>query len=195
MAEQRPAREIRALERSVEVGIMAGMAAAVPMGIFAMIASATWGDAGFYTPMYRIAGVLEPVPYEISLEEAAAGSRFFLEPQSLLPGACVHLAVGAFYGVIFVLLARALRPQRRLALVAGVAWGLAVMLFMGLVGLPLAADVVGGGPIIADTVRLVGWPTFVAEHVIYGLGLGAWLLLRPQDLAPPAPTPPGGQRS
>jgi hypothetical protein len=50
---------------------------------------------------------------------------------------------------------------------------------MGLALLPLAADLLGAGPQIADAAGIVGWPTFLAWHLIYGLGLGTWAFLRP----------------
>jgi hypothetical protein len=49
---------------------------------------------------------------------------------------------------------------------------------MGLVLLPLAADLLASGPQIADAASIVGWPTFAAWHLLYGLGLGTWVLLR-----------------
>jgi len=168
------------VERAIETGMMAGMAAAVPMGIFAMIASATWQHAGFYTPMYRIASVLDPLPLEASLEEAAAGSpSFYFYPQPMFAGFAVHLAIGGFFGVLFVVLVRALRVRGPVALAAGVLYGLAVAALMGLVLLPLAADQLGGGRQIAEAASIVGWPTFAAWHLVYGLGLGTWILLRP----------------
>ena len=54
----------------------------MPAGLFLCVASATWGDAGAFSPFYRIAGVLDRAAYDISLEEAANGSRFWLEPQT-----------------------------------------------------------------------------------------------------------------
>jgi hypothetical protein len=76
------------------------------MGLFMMLASATWGHAGAFTPFYRIAGVLDRAAFDISLEEASGGNRFWLEPQTALPGACVHLALAALFGMLFYLLAR-----------------------------------------------------------------------------------------
>jgi hypothetical protein len=168
------------VERAIENGMMAGMAAAVPMGIFAMIASATWQRAGFYTPMYRIASVLDPLPLEASLEEAAAGSpSFYFYPQPMFAGFAVHLAIGGFFGILFLALARALRVRGPASLAAGVVYGLAVAALMGLALLPLAADLLGGGRQVAETASIVGWPTFAAWHLVYGLGLGTWALLRP----------------
>ena len=48
------------LERTLEAGILTGMAAGLPMALFMMVASATWGHAGVYTPFYRIAAILDP---------------------------------------------------------------------------------------------------------------------------------------
>ena len=168
------------VERAIETGMMAGMAAAVPMGIFAMIASATWQRAGFYTPMYRIASVLDPLPLEASLEEAAAGSpSFYFYPQPMFAGFAVHLAIGGFFGVLFVVLVRALRVRGPASVAAGVLYGLGVAALMGLVLLPLGAELLGGGRQVAEAASIVGWPTFAAWHLLYGLGLGTWRLLWP----------------
>jgi hypothetical protein len=180
MAQQGGTTRLAGVERAIENGMMAGMAAAVPMGIFAMIASATWQRAGFYTPMYRIASVLDPLPLEAALEEAAADSpSFWFFPQPMFAGTAVHLAIGGFFGILFVALVRALRVRGPAALAAGVAYGLAVAAFMGLAWLPVLAEWLGGGRQIAEAASIVGWPTFLAWHVIYGLGLGTWALLRP----------------
>jgi hypothetical protein len=162
---------------------MAGLAAAVPAGLLVMVATATWQHKGFFTPAYRIIAVLDPGPLRVSLEEAVAGSPFYADQQPLVAGAGAHLAVGCFYGVIFALLARALRPRGPAALAFGVAYGLAVMAFMALAGLPLIERLLGGGETITGLPGALGWPTFAAGHAVYGLALGAWLLLRPDDLA------------
>jgi len=180
MAQDGGTARLAGVERAVETGMMVGMAAAVPMGIFAAIASATWQHAGFYTPMYRIASVLDPLPLQASLEEAAADSpSFYFYPQPMFAGGAVHLAIGGFFGVLFVLLVRALRVRGRVALVAGLVYGLGVAALMGLVLLPVAAELLGGGRQIAEAASIVGWPTFAASHALYGLGLGIWMALRP----------------
>jgi hypothetical protein len=143
------------------------------MGLFMMAASAGWGHAGVFSPFYRIAGVLDPAAYDISVQEAATGSRSWFEPQSALPGVCVHLALAGFFGMLFVLLANQGRGARRAALApAGVAWGLLVAAVMVPV-LGLVGRQVGGGALIADMPSQVGWPTYAAMHVVYGLALGA----------------------
>jgi hypothetical protein len=148
------------------------------MGLFMAVASATWGHAGFFTPFYRIAAVLDPAAYDISLEQAATGSRFWFEPQTALPGACVHLGLAAFFGMLFALLWRGgRRGGPGVTVLAGVGWSLVVALVMVPV-LGLAGRGLGGGDLIADAPALIGWPTYVAMHLVYGLGLGAIVALR-----------------
>jgi uncharacterized membrane protein YagU involved in acid resistance len=143
------------------------------MGLFMMVASVGWGHAGAFTPFYRIAAILDRAAYDISLQEAASGSRFWLEPQTALPGACVHLGLAGLFGMLFVLLARGRPGARPGALVlAGVAWSLVVAVVMVPV-LRLVGGRVGGGDLIADLPAGLGWPTYVAMHLVYGLALGA----------------------
>jgi hypothetical protein len=147
------------------------------MGLFMAVASATWGHAGFFTPFYRIAGVLDRAAYDISLQEAATGSRFWLETQTALPGACVHLALAGLFGMLFFLLAERARGARPAALLAaGVGWSLLVAAVMVPV-LGLAGRHVGGGALIAQMPSQVGWATYVAMHLVYGLALGAMVAL------------------
>ena len=142
------------------------------------VASATWGHAGFFTPFYRIAAVLDPAAYDISVEQAATGSRFWFEPQTALPGVCVHLALAALFGVVFVLLAHEGRGARPLALLlAGAAWGLVVAAVMVPV-LRLAGRSVGGGDLVAEVPGQLGWPTYLGMHLVYGLALGAVVAVR-----------------
>jgi uncharacterized membrane protein YagU involved in acid resistance len=166
------------LERTLESGILNGLAAGVPMGLFMMLASATWGHAGAFTPFYRIAAVLDRAAFDISLEQAATGSRFWFEPQTALPGVCVHLALAAVFGVVFVLLAHEGRGARPLALLlAGAAWGLLVAAVMVPV-LRLAGRSVGGGDLVAEVPGQLGWPTYLGMHLVYGLALGALVAVR-----------------
>jgi hypothetical protein len=147
------------------------------MGLFMMLASATWGHAGVFTPFYRIAGVLDRAAFDISLEEAAGGNRFWLETQTALPGACVHLALAALFGMLFYLLAREGRGSPAAALVAAaVGWSLLVAALMVPV-LRLAGREAGGGALIAQMPSQVGWATYVAMHLVYGLALGALVAL------------------
>jgi hypothetical protein len=160
------------------------MAAGVPMALFMMVASATWGHAGVFTPFYRIAGILDTAAFDASRQEAAAGSRFWLEPETALAGACVHLALAAFFGVLFALLLRGRRLRRPASLLlAGAAWGLLVAVVM-LPVLRLAGRALGGGALIAELPGQLGWPTYLAMHLVYGLSLGAVVALRAIRSAP-----------
>ena len=61
-------------------------------------------------------------------------------------------------------------------MIAGGAWGLLVAAVMVPV-LQLAARSLGGDTAIADLPGQVGWPTYLAMHLVYGLSLGAVLAL------------------
>ena len=40
----------------------------------------------------------------------------------------------------------------------------------------------GAGEPISRMGGEIGWPTFVVLHAIFGLALGGWVYVRPQDL-------------
>jgi hypothetical protein len=151
---------------------MAGMAAAALMALFSMLAAAA--DLGVYGRLYLVTAIVEPGPLEVSMAQAEAGSRVFLEVGGAAAGLAVHLAIGAGFGAVFAVVARALRLRGLVAVAAGALYGLAVMALMGLLVLPAAADQTAGGPLIADAPELLGWPVFAAEHLLYGLVLGLW---------------------
>jgi hypothetical protein len=151
---------------------MAGMAAAAVMALFSMAAAA--GELGVYGRLYLVTAIVEPGPLEVSMAAADAGARAFLEVGGAAAGLAVHLAIGAGFGAVFALLARALRLRGPVAVTAGVLYGLAVMALMGWLVLPAAADQTAGGRLIADAPELLGWPVFAVEHLLYGLVLGLW---------------------
>ncbi|MGH2680686.1 MAG: hypothetical protein ACRDG8_09455 [Actinomycetota bacterium] len=91
-------------------GALLGVAAAVVMGMFAMLASATYHDTGFFTPLHHIASALiEPNAMMRSMEAGMAGDTFTISVGPALLGLTLHLATGAFWGAIFELPARARR--------------------------------------------------------------------------------------
>jgi hypothetical protein len=162
----------------VRVGALLGIVAAVVMGLFAMIASATYQDTGLFTPLHHIAtALIEPAAMMRSMEAAMAGDTFAISVGPALLGLALHLATGAFWGAIFGLIVSTGWLRGVTGLVAGIAYGLAVMLVMGLLALPVIAAVFGGGDPISDMPRLVGWGTFAIEHAMYGAVLGLWPLL------------------
>jgi hypothetical protein len=167
---------------------MAGMAAALVMGLFAMVWAATSG-LGLYSPLYQVTAVVEPGPLGVSLREAAEGWRYYFEVGPAAAGLAVHLAIGGGFGAVFALVARAIRLHGWVAVAAGAAYGLAVGGLMGLVVIPLAADETAGGQVVADAPRLLGWPVFAVEHLLYGLTLGL-LAFRGEERQPYAAQQP-----
>jgi hypothetical protein len=182
-------RAASSIDRIVVPGILAGMVAAVPMGIFSMIAAATYQHRGFFLPMYHIASLLGDDTAARSLQEAASGDVFFFVPEPAIFGVAMHLVVGGFFGAIFAVVARVLlarvEPSRalpsRASIAVGVAYALLVMLLMSFVLVPAADAVLSGEERVSSFASVAGWGTFTIQHVIYGLVLGLWPVFRPQD--------------
>ncbi|MGI8616091.1 MAG: hypothetical protein ACR2L4_04820 [Actinomycetota bacterium] len=162
--------------RTIGAGALAGIVASVVMGMFAMIAAATYQGTGFFTPLYHIASpLIDGRPMMASMEAASGGNRFFLDVGPAILGLAIHMMVGAIWGIVFFVLVRLLGWTSPLTLVlGGVVFGLAVLLVMSWVTLPITAAVVGGGKPVEDMPQMVGWGTFAVEHGLFGLILGAW---------------------
>ena len=171
-----------ALEPVLQKGIFAGFGASTVMGVFAMLASATYGGRGLFTPAYHVAFIIDPDTMGLSLQKAQAGERFFFSQESFVFGMAAHVMVGAFFGALFAVLAMKLHLRDRRALVGGLIYGLAVMVFMSALVLPVAGQMSGGGQVISRMGGEIGWPTWVVLHAIFGLALGTWVYVRPQDL-------------
>jgi hypothetical protein len=174
--------------RHVGIGALLGIVAALAMGLFAMIASATYHDTGFFTPLHHIASaVIDPDAMMRSMEAGMAGDTFDVSVGPASLGLALHLLTGAFWGAIFGLIVSTGRLRGPIGLIGGIVYGLVVMLVMAFVALPIIASVFGGGEPISDMPRLAGWGTFTIEHAIYGAVLGLWPLRRG-----PEPRPDGG---
>jgi len=166
------------------------------MGIYAMVAS-LFHDTGLLTPLYHIASsVGSPTAMMSSMQAAGAGdSTYFVLGPALL-GGFIHMMVGAMAGIVFIVLA-SLRPvSRTVTVVAGVLFGLIVMLVNSVVVLPITARVLGGGEPIADMGAMAGWVTFTVEHALFGLVLGllaaaTGVRARQSASSPPAPAVQG----
>ena len=177
----------------VRVGALLGLVAAVVMGMFAMLASATYHDTGFFTPLHHIASALiEPTAMMRSMEAGMAGDTFAISVGPALLGLALHLVTGAFWGAIFGLIVSTRWLRGVTGLVGGIVYGLAVMVAMAFVGLPVIAAVFGGGEPVSDMPRLAGWGTFAVEHAIYGAVLGLWPLLRHSEPEPVRSEEPSG---
>jgi hypothetical protein len=169
----------------VRLGALLGVVAAAVMGVFAMVASATYHDTGFFTPLHHIASALiEPSAMMRSMEAGMVGDTFAISVGPALLGLALHLATGAFWGGVFGLLVSTGWLRGVTGLVGGIVYGLAVMLVMAFVALPVIAAVFGGGEPISDMPRLAGWGTFAIELAIYGAVLGLWPLRKGSELGP-----------
>lgn len=155
--------------RFIGKGIVAGMIAGVVMAMYAMLASATYLHQGFFTPLYGTASPL--IGSSAMTTSMAKGVYFALGPAVL--GLVIHMMWSAGYGVVFGLLARAFRLAGSATLVGGLGYGVLVLLLMSFVVLPI----VGAGAVPGT----IGAPSFTMEHLLFGLALGVWPLLRTQD--------------
>jgi hypothetical protein len=161
-------------------GAVLGVGASLAMAAFAMMAAATYQASGFFTPLYHIAStLLSPETMMTSMAEAAGGNLFFFAVGPAVLGAAIHMMIGAMYGAVFAVVAGFV-GLRGSMLVAGAAlWGAVVFAVSTFVALPLAASLLGSGDQVADMASMVGYPTFLAEHVLFGLALGLLLARRP----------------
>ena len=174
-------RDLPPVGRSLGTGLLWGVVAAVAMAMYAMVAAATYQGTGFFTPMYHIASTfIDPKPMMTSMERAAQDHLFYFDLGPAFLGMMLHLATGAAYGVVFALIARALRLGRLGGVLAGAVYGIVVLLFSSFVGLPIAASLFGGGKPISEMPTMVGWSTFTIEHLIFGVvvGIGYSLAVR-----------------
>lgn len=161
---------------SIRNGALVGMAAAAAMAMYAMVASLTYQDHGFFTPLFHISALFgSPKSMMQSMTAAMTGDRFWFTPGAAIVGLVIHMMTGAVYGMGFALLARRLRGLA--VLLAGTAFGVVALVLSGFVGLPVAASITDAGATISDMAEMVGWGTFTIEHVIFGMVLGAGILV------------------
>ncbi|KWX04687.1 hypothetical protein C3Y87_12390 [Carbonactinospora thermoautotrophica] len=167
-------------EHTIEVGAIAGIVAAIPAVALLVIAGAL--GVGAATPMYSVVGIVDPGPLSMALDAISRGRPVPFFQQPFMAGLATCLGLGALCGVGFAFGVRRWNVRDWRALVIGPAHGIVCMALFYLVilfalGRLLDAEWIG-------LARLVGWPTLITAHALYGLVLGLWPLLRPQDLAP-----------
>ncbi|QZY29121.1 hypothetical protein [Nocardioides coralli] len=160
------------LGRSLVIGIGAGVLASLVMALYAM--GASWlKDTGFLTPLYHIASlVTAPDAMMTSMEAGMAGEAVRLEAGPALVGALIHMTTGAFYGVLFTVVAVRLHVGAAVLAGLGLLWGAVVFVLSAFVALPAAATVFDAGEPIRDMAEMAGWGTFLAEHLLFGVVLG-----------------------
>jgi hypothetical protein len=154
---------------------IAGVAASVAMGMFAMIAAATYQKTGFFTPLYHIASlVVSPDTMMRSHMAGAAGTAFTFSAGPAIVGLMIHMMVGAAFGAIFgLLLTRVPDLSTAARIGAGTLFGVVAFGLSAFVLLPMMSSVANDAYAIKHMASIVGYPTFLAEHVVFGMVLGA----------------------
>ncbi len=110
-----------------------------------------------------------------SMARAAEGHLFYLALGPALLGAAIHMMIGAMYGAVFASVAGLLRLRGPMLVVAGAVWGGVAFVTSSFVALPVAASLLGSGDQIARMASMVGYGTFLAEHLVFGVALGLLL--------------------
>ena len=152
------------------IGAIVGMIGGVVMAMFTMLATATYLGLGFFTPLYVMAS---PLLGQQILMTAMKGGIFYFTPGPALLGLVVHMLWSALFGMIFGLIAYGAHLKGIGAVIGGLVYGVLAMLLMNFVVLPLV-----GAPNLS---HMLGWLSFTIGHLLFGLVLGLWPVVRPQD--------------
>jgi hypothetical protein len=151
-------------------GAIAGVLGGVMMAMFTMLATATYLHMGFFTPLYVIAS---PLAGPQSMMTAMHGGVFYFALGPALLGLVVHMLWSALWGIVFGLIAYGLHLRGAAAVIGGMVYGVLIMLVMSFIVAPIV-----GAP---NFFQLLGWPTWTIGHVLFGMVVGLWPVLRPQD--------------
>jgi len=149
-------------------GAIAGVLGGVMMAMFTMLATATYLHMGFFTPLYVIAS---PLAGPQSMMTAMHGGVFYFALGPALLGLVVHMLWSALWGIVFGLIAYGLHLRGAAAVIGGVVYGVLVMSF-------IVAPIVGA----PNFFQVLGWPTWTIGHLLFGMVVGLWSVLRPQDV-------------
>ncbi|MDV8009177.1 hypothetical protein [Rhodococcus sp. IEGM 1318] len=165
------------LPRTIAVGAIAGLIGSLAMAMFAMIAALTYQNSGFFTPLYHIGSVfIDPSTMMTSMQQAMGGQSFSFAFGPAVVGALVHMMVGIMYGIVFALIVHVAKLRGPVLLLAGMLYGAVVFAVSAWAGLPIAASIFSSGDQVADMASMVGYGTFAAEHLLYGLVTAAVLV-------------------
>ncbi len=151
-------------------GAITGMIGGAMMAMFTMLATATYLHLGFFTPLYVIAS---PLTGPQSMMTAMHGGVFYFALGPAILGLVVHMMWSALWGIIFGLIAYGLHLRGAAAVIGGMVYGVLVMLVMSFIVAPIV-----GAP---NFFQLLGWPTWTIGHLLFGMAVGLWPVLRPQD--------------
>ncbi|OOL32704.1 hypothetical protein GQ85_05825 [Rhodococcus rhodochrous] len=153
------------------------MIASLVMAMYAMIAAVTYQNSGFFTPLYHIGSVfVDPSTMMTSMQQAMAGSDFYFAFGPAVVGAVVHMMVGVMYGIVFALIARVAKLHGITLIIGGMIYGVLVFAVSAWIGLPLAAAIFSSGDQITDMASMVGYGTFLVEHLMFGVAAALVLL-------------------
>ncbi|MDZ7883644.1 MAG: hypothetical protein U5N53_12340 [Mycobacterium sp.] len=165
------------LPKTIAVGAVAGLIGSLVMAMFAMIAALTYQNSGFFTPLYHIGSVfIDPSTMMTSMQQAMGGESFTFSFGPAVVGAAIHMMVGVMYGIVFALIVHMTKLRGPILLLAGAMYGVVVFAVSAWVALPIAASIFSSGDQIADMASMVGYGTFAAEHVLFGLVAAAVLV-------------------
>lgn len=151
-------------------GAITGMIGGAMMAMFTMIATATYLNMGFFTPLYVIAS---PLAGQQAMMTVMHGGTFYFAFGPAVLGLVVHMMWSALWGIIFGLIAVGLHLQGVTAVIGAMIYGVLIMLVMNFVVLPVV-----GAP---NLLTLLGGTTFTIGHLLFGMVVGLWPVLRPQD--------------
>lgn len=161
------------LGHAVAVGAGGGLVASLVMAGYAMIASISYQHRGFFTPLYHIASLfIAPKTMMTSMMHAMGGSSFYFSAGPAITGAVIHMMTGLLYGAVFAAVVWAARLRGAAVVAAGAVWGVLVFAASTWLALPVAAKIFSSGDQITHMAKMVGYPTFLLEHVLFGLALG-----------------------
>jgi len=158
------------LSQFLMLGAFVGIIGGVLMALFTMLATGTYLQLGFFTPLYVIAAPL--IGRQTLMTSLTHGVFYFALGPALL-GLVVHLIWSAFWGIIFGLIARGLHLTGGWAIIGGLVYGVLVMLVMSFIVVPLV-----GAP---SLLQMLGTVSFIiANALFYGPPLGLWPVVQPQ---------------
>src|SRR5436309_8455184 len=151
-------------------GVLIGLLGGILMALFSMLATVTYLQMGFFTPLYAIAA---PLIGQSTLMTSLRQGGFYLALGPALLGLVIHLLWAGFWGLIFGLLARRLHLTGGLAIISGLVYGVLIMLVMIFIVVPIV-----GAP---NLLQLLGSFSFtIANALFYGLPLGLWPVVQPE---------------